>query len=198
MEHLYNTIRPVGKRVIVSVKKGSKDSHLVTGPDGKEVELFVDTSFSWDGKVSNPTQATLLTDYKNLKAGTNVLVHHNAINAENQLDIYPDTTTTIHSIEEEFLYFGFRGEELICLDGYMIVERMYEDDYVSPGGIILTEKKKLDTMMRIVNKPESITDFEVGDIAVVYKFSDYEITHNIGGKRKSVIRLKYTDCLGKG
>jgi co-chaperonin GroES (HSP10) len=80
----------------------------------------------------------------------------------------------------------------------MIVERMYEDDYVSPGGIILTEKKKLDTMMKIVNKPESITDFEVGDIAVVYKFSDYEITHNIGGKRTSVIRLKYSDCLGKG
>jgi co-chaperonin GroES (HSP10) len=198
MEHLYNTIRPVGKRVIVSVKKGSKDSHIVIGPDGKEIELFVDTSYSWDGKVSNPTQATLLTDYKNLKAGTDVLVHHNAINSDNQLDIYPDTVTRLHSIEEEFVYFGFCGEEIICLDGFMIVERMYEEDTLSPGGIILTEKKKLDTMMRVVNKPDSITDFEVGDIAVVYKYSDYEITHNIGGKRSSIIRLKYSDCIGKG
>lgn len=198
MEHLYNTIRPVGKRVIVAIKKGSKDTHLVVGPDGKEIELFVDTSFSWDGKVSNPTQATLITDYKNLKAGTDVIIYHNSINADNQLDIYPDTTTRLHAIEEDYVYFGLLGEELICLDGYMIVERMYEDDEVSPGGIILTEKKKLETMMKVLKKPESITDFEVGDIAVVYKYSDYEITHNIGGKRTSVIRLKYSDCIGRG
>jgi hypothetical protein len=53
-------------------------------------------------------------------------------------------------------------------------------------------------MMKVLKKPDSITDFEVGDIAVVYKYSDYEITHNIGGKRTSVIRLKYSDCIGRG
>ena len=79
----------------------------------------------------------------------------------------------------------------------MIVERMFEDDDVTPGGIILTEKKKNDVMMKIINKPDSITDYEVGDIAVVYKYSDYEIPHNIGGKSTKVIRLKYSDCIGK-
>jgi hypothetical protein len=51
--------------------------------------------------------------------------------------------------------------------------------------------------MKVLVKPESIDDFEVGDLAVVYKKSDYEMTHNIGGKMTKIIRLKYSDCLGK-
>jgi hypothetical protein len=197
MQHLYNTIRPVGNRAIVAIKKGSKNSHLVTKEDGTEVELFIDTSYSWDGRVSGQTQAILLTDFKNLKAGTDVLIHHNAIDESNQLDIYIDTTTFIHAIESSFIYFGVNDDGLICIDGYMIVERVYDEDMVSPGGIILTEKKKQDSLMKIVAKPDSIEDFEVGDIAVVYKKSDYEMTHNVGGKMTKVIRLKYSDCLGK-
>lgn len=197
MQHLYNTIRPVGNRAIVAIKKGSKNSHIVTKDDGTEVELFVDTSYSWDGKISGQTQAVLLTDFKNLKAGTDVLIHHNAIDESNQLDIYIDTTTFIHAIESAFVYFGINDDGLICIDGYMIVERVYDEDMVSPGGIILTEKRKQDSLMKIVAKPDSIEDFEVGDIAVVYKKSDYEMTHNVGGKMTKVIRLKYSDCLGK-
>ena len=197
MEHLYNTIRPVGKRAIVAVKSGEKNSHIIKGPNGEDIELYVDTSHSWDGKISQPTQATLLTDFKNLKAGTHVLIHHNTIQSENKLDIQPNPSTSVHAIDEDTVYFGINGDEIICLDGYMIVERVFEEDGVSPGGIILTEKKKNDTMMKIINKADSITDYEVGDIAVVYKYSDYEIPHNIGGKSTKVIRLKYSDCLGK-
>lgn len=197
MEHLYNTIRPVGKRVIVALKSGEKNSHIIKGPNGEDIELYVDTSHSWDGRVSQPTQATLLTDFKNLKAGTRVLIHHNTIQPENQLDIQPNPSTSIHAIDEDTVYFGINGDEIICLDGYMIVERIFEEDDVTPGGIILTEKKKNDVMMKIINKPDSITDYEVGDIAVVYKYSDYEIPHNIGGKSTKVIRLKYSDCIGK-
>lgn len=197
MEHLYNKIRPVGDRVIVAVKKGSKDSHIIKGENGEDIELYVDTSFSWDGKVTNQTQGVLLTDFKNLKAGTNVLLYHNAIHETNELDIRIDPVTSVHSIESGSLYFGIDGDKLICLDGFMLAERIYDEDGVSPGGIILTEKKKKDSMLKILAKPESITDFEVGDIAVVYKYSDYEMVHNIGGKMVSIIRLKYSDCLGK-
>jgi co-chaperonin GroES (HSP10) len=197
MEHLYNTIRPVGKRAIVAVKSGEKNSHIIKGPNGEDIELYVDTSHSWDGKISQPTQATLLTDFKNLKAGTHVLIYHNTIQSENKLDMQPNPSTSVHAIDEDTVYFGINGDEIICLDGYMIVERVFEEDEVSPGGIILTEKKKNDTMMKIINKADSITDYEVGDIAVVYKYSDYEIPHNIGGKSTNVIRLKYSDCLGK-
>lgn len=196
-EKLYNTIKPVGKRIIVAVKSGSKNTHEIEKEDGTKIELFVDTSYSWDGRISNHTQGVLLTDYKNLKAGTNVLLHHNSINEDNKLDIEPDIHTSIHAIDEMFIYFGVDGEELICIDGFMLAERIYDEDEISPGGIILVEKKKQESMLRILGKPESIKDFEIGDIAVVYKKSDYEMTHNIGGKIKRIIRLKYSDCLGK-
>lgn len=197
MNHLFNTIRPVGKRVIVAVRNGSKESHLIEKEDGSSVELFVDTSYSWDGKISNHTQATLLTDYKNLKAGTDVLIYHNSISADNCLDIYPDTSTRIHSIEENFVYFGYVDGELVCLDGFMIGERVFDDEEVSPGGIILTEPKKQETLIKIVAKPDSVTDYEVGETAVMYKYSDYEMTHNLGGKMTKIIRIKVDDCFGK-
>ena len=197
MKHLYNTIRPVGKRAIVAIKKGAKESHKFKDKDGKDIELFVDVSYSWDGKISNPTQGILLTDYKNLKAGTDVLLHHNSVTDDNKLDIEPDIHTTIHSVEEMFLYFGVVDGKITPVDGFMLAERIYSDDEVSPGGIILVEKKKNDTVLRILAKPESIEDYEVGDLAIVYKYADYEMTHNVGGEMTRIIRLKYSDCLGK-
>jgi co-chaperonin GroES (HSP10) len=197
MNNLYNTIKPVGKRIIVAIKSGAKESHIIKDENGNDVELYIDTSYSWDGRITNKTQGVLLTDYKNLKAGTNVLLHHNSIDEDNKLDIQPDIHTSIYAVDDMFLYFGIDGDELICVDGFMLAERVYEDDEVSPGGIILTEKKQRESLLKILAKPESIEDFEVGDIAIVYKKSDYEMTHNIGGRVQKIIRLKYSDCLGK-
>ena len=196
MEHLYNTIKPVGKRVVIAVRSGEKDSHKVIKDDGTEVELFVNTNYSWDGKISNHTQGLLLTDFKNLKAGTNVLFNHNSITDEYKLDIEPDNLTSVYAIDAHMLHFGVKDDQVICIDGFMLAERMYEEEEKF-GSIILADKKKKDCMLKILAKPESVTDFEVGDIAVVYKYSDYEMTHNIGGKRTTLIRLKYTDCIGK-
>jgi hypothetical protein len=197
MNNLYNTIKPVGKRIIVAIKSGAKESHIIKDENGNDVELYIDTSYSWDGRITNQTQGVLLTDYKNLKAGTNVLLHHNSINEDNKLDIQPDIHTSIYAVDDMFLYFGIDGDELICVDGFMLAERVYEEDEVSPGGIILVEKKKRESLLKILAKPESIEDFEVGDIAIVYKKSDYEMTHNVGGRVQKIIRLKYSDCLGK-
>lgn len=197
MKQYYNTIRPVGKRAIVAIRKGAKESHKFKDKDGKDIELFVDVSYSWDGKISNPTQGILLTDYKNLKAGTDVLLHHNAVQEDNRLDIEPDIHTSIHAVEDMFLYFGIIDGSIVPVDGFMLAERIYEEDKVSPGGIILTEQKKRDTVLKILAKPDSIEDYNVGDIAIVYKYADYEMTHNIGGEMKRIIRLKYSDCLGK-
>jgi hypothetical protein len=195
MKHLYNTIKPVGNRAIVAVIDGEKNKHKITGEDGNEVEIFVDTSFSWDGKIAKHTQGILLTDFKNLKAGTHVLLYHNGVGDENRLDIYIDPSTSIHAVEGYSVYFGYDGGELICVDGYMIAERIYED--LNEGGMIIAEKKKKECFLKILAKPDSVTDFEVGDVALVHKYSDYELTHNLGGKRTSIIRLKYSDCLGK-
>lgn len=190
-------MKPVGRKVLIAIDTNEKNKHKITKEDGTEIEIFVDTSYSWDSKVSAYTQAILLTDYKNIKAGTDVLIHHNALNESNEMDINYSPSVKFHAIDEHFVYFGIEGDEVICIDGYMIVERVYDEDMVSPGGIILVEKKKQDSLMKIVKKPDSITDFEVGDIAVTFKYSDYEVNCRINGKMQKIIRLKYSDCLGK-
>ena len=198
MKHLYNKIKPVGYRAIVLIDTQEKNSHRITGENGQEIDLYIDTSYSWDSRITKPTQGTLITDFKNLKAGTHVLLHHNAVYEDNLLDYdgLPNKYK-IHAIEANLLYFGIDGEDIICVDGYMAAERIFDEDLVSPGGIILTEKKKQDSYLKIIAKPDSIDDFEVGDIAVVYKKSDYEMTHNVGGRIQNIIRLKYSDCVGK-
>jgi co-chaperonin GroES (HSP10) len=199
MKHLYNKIKPVGRRVIVLVDIDGKKSHNLDLGNGKSVSLEIATEYSWDGRVTGLTQGILLTDYKNLKAGMYVLAHHSSMGDECELvhEGIPHGHK-LFSIEENFIYFGADKEKLIPLDGYMLVERLYEPEPVSKFGIILvSEPVKIPNKLKIVAKPDSITDFEVGDIAVTYKYSDYEMTHNINGKQETIIRLKYSDCLAK-
>jgi co-chaperonin GroES (HSP10) len=199
MKHLYNKIKPVGRRVIVLVDIDGKKSHNLDLGNGKSVSLEIATEYSWDGRVTGLTQGILLTDYKNLKAGMYVLAHHSSMGDECEMD-YEGIPHghKLFSIEENFIYFGADEEKLIPLDGYMLVERLYEPEPVSKFGIILvSEPVKIPNKLKILAKPDSITDFEVGDIAVTYKYSDYEMTHNINGKQETIIRLKYSDCLAK-
>jgi hypothetical protein len=199
MKHLYNKIKPVGRRVIVLVDIDGKKSHNLDLGNGKSVSLEIATEYSWDGRVTGLTQGILLTDYKNLKAGMYVLAHHSSMGDECELvhEGIPHGHK-LFSIEENFIYFGADEEKLIPLDGYMLAERLYEPEPVSKFGIILvSEPVKIPNKLKILAKPDSITDFEVGDIAVTYKYSDYEMTHNINGKQETIIRLKYSDCLAK-
>ena len=199
MKHLYNKIKPVGRRVIVLVDIDGKKSHNLDLGNGKTVSLEIATEYSWDGRVTGLTQGILLTDYKNLKAGMYVLAHHSSMGDECEMD-YEGIPHghKLFSIEENFIYFGADEEKLIPLDGYMLAERLYEPEPVSKFGIILiSEPVKIPNKLKILAKPDSITDFEVGDIAVTYKYSDYEMTHNLNGKQETIIRLKYSDCLAK-
>ena len=199
MKHLYNKIKPVGRRVIVLVDIDGKKSHNLDLGNGKSVSLEIATEYSWDGRVTGLTQGILLTDYKNLKAGMYVLAHHSSMGDECEMD-YEGIPHghKLFSIEENFIYFGADEEKLIPLDGYMLAERLYEPEPVSKFGIILiSEPVKIPNKLKILAKPDSIIDFEVGDIAVTYKYSDYEMTHNLNGKQETIIRLKYSDCLAK-
>ena len=199
MKHLYNKIKPVGRRVIVLVDIDGKKSHNLDLGNGKSVSLEIATEYSWDGRVTGLTQGILLTDYKNLKAGMYVLAHHSSKGDECELvhEGIPHGHK-LFSIEENFIYFGADEEKLIPLDGYMLAERLYEPEPISKFGIILvSEPVKIPNKLKILAKPDSITDFEVGDIAVTYKYSDYEMTHNVNGKQETIIRLKYSDCLAK-
>ena len=197
MKHLFNKIKPVGKRVIVLSKPDDKRNHKLNLGDGRSVNLELSIDYSWDSRITNITQGILLTDYKNLKAGTYVLAHHSSMGDECELvhDEIPEGYK-MFSVEEQFIYFGFKDGNVIPIDGYMLAERLYEPDNITKGGIILnTEPIKIHNKLRIKAKPDSELAFNVGDVVITYKYADYEMTHNLNGKQESIIRLKCIDCL---
>jgi hypothetical protein len=199
MKKLYNKIKPVGRRAIVLVDVDGKKSHTIDIGNGKTADLYLATEYSWDSRVTSFTQGVLLTDFKNFKAGIHVLLHHSSLGDECEMAYngIPEGHK-LFSVETNFIYFGIDNGKIIPLDGYMLAERMYEPEPISPAGIILiSEPVKIDNKLKILAKPDSITDFEVGDIAITYKYSDYEMNHNLNGKQESLIRLKYSDCLAK-
>ena len=73
----------------------------------------------------------------------------------------------------------------------MLAERLY----LEQSSVFEAEKVKIPNKLKILAKPDSITDFEVGDIAITYIHSDYEMTHNVNGYVENAIRLRYSDCL---
>jgi hypothetical protein len=192
MKELYNKIRPVGARVIILVDVDEKETHSFKKEDGTEGKIYMANEYSWDSRITNFTQGVLLTDYKNLKAGTNVLAHHNSMREESELtDKRIPHGYKIFSVEGIFVYFGIIDGKLIPIDGFMVAERLY----LEQSSILEAEKVKIPNKLRILAKPDSITDFEVGDIAITYVHSDYEMTHNVNGTVETAIRLRYSDCL---
>jgi hypothetical protein len=99
----------------------------------------------------------------------------------------------LFSVEGIFVYFGVIDGKLIPIDGFMLAERIY----VEQSSVFEAEKVKIPNKLKILAKPDSITDFEVGDIAITYIHSDYEMTHNVNGVVETAIRLRYSDCLAK-
>jgi uncharacterized ubiquitin-like protein YukD len=194
MKELYNKIKPVGHRVIVLVDVDEKETHSFTKEDGTKGKIYMANEYSWDSRITNFTQGVLLTDYKNLKAGTHVLAHHNSMGEECELtDKRIPHGHKLFSVEDIFVYFGVIDGKLIPIDGFMLAERIY----VEQSSVLEAEKVKIPNKLKILAKPDSITDFEVGDIAITYIHSDYEMTHNVNGTVETAIRLRYSDCLAK-
>ena len=121
MKHLYNKIKPVGRRVIILSNPDEKKNHKLNVGDGKTINLEIAVDYSWDSRVTNITQGILLTDYKNLKAGTYVLAHHSSMGDECELDYNSiPRDYKMFSVEEQFVYFGFKDGQIIPIDGYLL------------------------------------------------------------------------------
>ena len=194
MKELYNQIKPGKNRAIILVDVDEKSTHEFKKEDGSVGKLYVANEYSWDSRVTNFTQGVLLSDFKNLKAGTYVLVHHKSMGDECEIsDKRIGQGYKAFAVEQMFIYFGIVNKKLVPIDGYMLVERMY----VPQSSILETEMVKIPNKFKILAVPKSITDFKVGDIAITYVHSDYEMNHNVNGKNETAIRLKYDDCLAK-
>ena len=194
IEQLYNKIKPVGKKMIIAVDEEAKNVHRIKGTDKI---LYISKEYSWDRKKSAPTMGICMTDCGDAVAGDIVLIHHNATTVATFLDIPQNTGNyKIHSVESDLVFFAIRDKRIICLNDYMIAERLYYPlEQTATGLVVSSEQKQIEQRLKIVATPEYIRDFGPDDVIVCYKFSDYEVNYN-DGEDKYLIRVRERDIVG--
>ncbi len=144
-----------------------------------------------DGKVANPVIAEVIAedaDYPHIQKGDYLVLNHNVINNPATILFQEDGFRTF-VIDRDKSILGKLGKEgeVIPLCENILAERIYEQPLISliitPEAYKKTEENKV---MIIAVSPEA-RDVNAGDIAITYKYSDYECSYTINGERRTAI-----------
>lgn len=168
----------------------AKSNKKINTPLG-DIELYIGSEYSWDGRVSNNTSGILLHDFKEAPKGSVVIFNHRATEQENEID------DKIFLIDDAFIYFYLDNSEPVPFSGYFLISRIEKKKYESelvhiPDG---WNETYYDNIFTIKGVPRGHSVFNKGQQVIAYKFSDYEIPYAVNGVHDSVIRLKEDDIL---
>lgn len=168
----------------------AKSKKKVSTPMG-EIDLYIASEYSWDGRVSHNTSGILLQEFKGAPKGSIVIFNHRATTQDNEID------NKVFLIDEAFIYFYIDNNEPIPFDGYFLISRIEKKKYTSelvhiPDG---WNETNYDNIFTIKRTPKGHTDFHEGQTVIAHKFSDYEIPYAVNGIHSTAIRLKEDDIL---
>lgn len=177
-------------KALVLVDPEAKSKKKINTPMG-EVELYIASEYSWDGRVSSSTSGILLEDFKDAPKGSVVIFNHRATTQDNEID------DKIFLIDDAFIYFYLDGNDPVPFGGYFLISRIKKKKYESklvhiPDG---WNEDNYDNIFRIEKTPRGCTEFRAGQQVIAYRYSDYEIPYAVNGSHASVIRLKEDDIL---
>jgi hypothetical protein len=177
-------------KALVLVDPDAKSNKKVQTPMG-EIDLYIGSEYSWDGRVSNSTSGILLETFKEAPKGAVVIFNHRATTQDNEID------NKVFLIDEAFIYFYIDGNNPIPFSGHFLISRIKKQKYQSklvhiPDG---WNEESYDNLFRIERVPKGHDVFHEGQKVITHKFSDYEIPYAVNGVHSSVIRLKEDDIL---
>lgn len=168
----------------------AKSKKKINTPMG-EIDLYIASEYSWDGRVSHNTSGILLDDFKGAPKGSIVIFNHRATTQDNEIE------NKVFLIDEPFIYFYLDNGNPIPFDGHFLISRIAKRKYNSelvhiPDG---WNETNYDNVFKIERTPRGNSNFNAGQIVIAHKFSDYEIPYAVNGIHSSVIRLKEDDIL---
>lgn len=181
-------------RLLVKADIFQREQHSFLMPDGTRKAFYLGAKYGEDNKKSKLTMAQVVTECDELKVGDVVLFTHLVIrdDKEVQHEDYPGTEK-LYLIDKSSVSFYIREEEICPVGDNLLCERLYYPEEVSPGGIILSyEKKQVENRLRVLKVPPGIDEVKEGDVVVVYKFSDYELSFNYSNTEKTIIRCLFS------
>lgn len=196
-------------KIVVKSYQYQKENLVITGKDGKPIELFIGKEYLENHREKNPVLAEVIdnnSEYAYIKKGDWILVHHNLLDRkeQNQYCIEYDR-------EKGIGYFAIpaSGSSIFCKinietgEAEAVCENMIAERLITPiktKHIIIPEtvNKKNDTMVKVLKISPEIDFCKPGNKLLVYKYSDYEICYNLNKKDYSIIKVHKDDVLGVG
>ena len=191
---------PRKKHIIVKAYLEQKETHLVDGPNGEKIQLYIGRKYAENTREAAPVVCEVLSigdDVTEVSVGDLIIVHHNMITNEAvriEKNI-PEQTVTLTLMVSNMLYAKINKEtgELIPICDNLIAERI---EVPPSSASIVSPYRYTDPMrFRILAVPEGYTDVEVGKDVLCYKLSDYEMVYNYNGKERRAIRIWKNDIL---
>ncbi len=193
-------MHPLKSKVLVSVNLTQKSDYEIELIEG--VNIWMDSNFGADGRIASPSVAMVVEpgeSVEGLLKGDFILCHHNAFNMGSLSGNLVGNTGekdengfALFVINPDMIYIRIREGVLMPMDGYMIAERIKQEQ----KSVIIVESKNEPCRFKVLNVGEGCEPVKEGDIVHCFKFSDYEIVYNLDKKRHSVIRIKIDDVLG--
>lgn len=192
-------MKPLKNKVLVSVNLTQKSDYEIELTKG--VNLWMDSNFGADGRITNPCIATVVHPggTEGLLKDDIILCHHNTFNmGAISGNLLGDTKEkdekgySLFVIDPNLIYIRIREGEFTPLDGYMIVERIKKEQ----DSVIIKPDSNEPNRFKVVKAGVGCDPVKEGDIVVCFKYSDYEIEYNLDKKKRSVIRVKIDDVLG--
>lgn len=183
---LLGKLRPSPGRIIVSIDKEGKNSHQLT-PD-IQIQLARNVE-NLNRRETMPVNAVVVYSDK-MERGTEVLVHHNSFDPNNELfDIFPLSGTyeasnvKYFSIKEEQCFLYRDGDEWLPCHNFATALRLFKPVDTIFEGVL----PDLVTGQLLVTSGEY-----AGKCCLVVASSDYEVVYQgIDGKEKRVIRIRH-------
>lgn len=177
-------------KALVLVDPEAKAKKKIKTPFG-DIELHLATDFSWDSKVKESTNGILVSDFKGVPKGTEVIFNHRATTQDNELE------DKIFLIDDVFIYFYMDNGEPIPFDNYYLIKRINkpraESKFLHIPDNVPTEV--YDNIFEIVKTPKGSDRFNAGQRVIAYRYSDYAIPYAVDGVHGTAIRLKEEDIL---
>ena len=188
------------KQLVVKSYNEQKETHVIDGPNGEKIQLYIGRKYGENSREINPTVCEVLSvgdEISTVEVGDLIIVHHNVLTNEGQIikTDYSDQSTILAIHFDGTVYAKINKEtgEPIPLNGNLIAKRIKKEN---KSTLHVPFEETMETTFDIVSTPEDYDDVQPGDRVLCYKYSDYEIVYHFKNQQKKAIRIWKDDVLG--
>ncbi len=198
-------MKAIRGKIIVKSFANQKETFLITGEGGRQIELWMGRQYDQNNRRKNPVVCEVIDNnskYDYIKKGDFILVHHNLLSdwKTNPFCLEYDVQTGIG------IYSFAVSETVYCIlnnDGTVlpvcenIIAKRIQNKNISSVLIIPDSvKQEYDDRVEVVAVAPEVEGLAPGDIVAIQKMADYEICYSWQKNDYSVIKVWKEDIVG--